>query len=347
MELDPAQAAQLARTLRDLRKSVNITQDQLAKAFSVESTVTSATISSWESASNPKTPPAARLSAYARFFATRRSLDGRPHLISEDELTEAERKRGRELEAQLLGLVNAGERINPFTFDAGPIVVICPDAPKSAQGPLALPQDPNFTKLHQFADLDAMIEIFGHLRYRNPALDVSYRLASEVAADDLTSHVILLGGIGWNEVTEQMQETVQDELHVAQVNDPDLHTGEPFVVDGVKKFDPTWGEPDAQGNARLKEDVGLLARLPNPYNSSRTLTICNGIHSRGVFGAVRCLTDHRVRDANERYLAERFPDGRFALLLKVSVIANETMTPDLQNPDVRLYEWPPANGVAA
>ena len=46
-----------------------------------------------------------------------------------------------------------------------------------------------------------------------------------------------------------------------------------------------------------------------------------------------------MRDANERYLAERFPGGRFALLVRVPVVTNETLSPDLQNPATRLYEW--------
>jgi hypothetical protein len=46
-----------------------------------------------------------------------------------------------------------------------------------------------------------------------------------------------------------------------------------------------------------------------------------------------------VRDANERYLAHRFPGGWFAILVRVPVVANETLSPDLQNPATRLYEW--------
>ena len=48
-----------------------------------------------------------------------------------------------------------------------------------------------------------------------------------------------------------------------------------------------------------------------------------------------------MRDANERYLAERFSDGPYALLLRVPVVGNETLSPDLQNPYMRLHEWPP------
>ena len=91
-------------------------------------------------------------------------------------------------------------------------------------------------------------------------------------------------------------------------------------------------------------DVAYVARLRNPFQFDRTLTICNGIHSRGVLGAVRCLTDATVREHNEKYLADRFPAGEFAMLLRVRVLGNETLSPDLRDPTVRLYEWEPKHG---
>ncbi len=76
-------------------------------------------------------------------------------------------------------------------------------------------------------------------------------------------------------------------------------------------------------------------------NLARTLTLCNGVCGRGVLGAVRCLTDGQLRDHNEAYLAERFGDSRrFGLLLRVPVLRGNTLTPDLNNPNMRLYEWP-------
>jgi hypothetical protein len=342
--LEPGQAARLARTLRDLRESrwpgVKLKQAQLATALSTESNVVAATISSWESTTNPKAPPTARLEAYARFFATRRSLDGDPHLIPEAELTADERKEYHALEEQLLGLLRGkGEsHRSTFTFDDGPVTVICPEAPREAQSGLADETNPNFSKLQKYADLDALIEIYGHLRASNSALDIFHRLTSEAVADDLSTHVILLGGIGWNRITRRFQEAI-DQVPITQVNDRKVPSGEVFEVDGGERFYPSWereeGKPD-----ELTEDVGFIGRLPNPFNLNRTLTICNGIYSRGVLGAVRCLTDARVRDANEEYLANRFPDGRFALLLRVPVVSNETLSPDLQNPGARLYEWP-------
>jgi hypothetical protein len=84
-----------------------------------------------------------------------------------------------------------------------------------------------------------------------------------------------------------------------------------------------------------------LARLPNPFNSSTTLTICNGVFAGGVLGAVRTLTDDKLRRQNERYLAARFgSEDRFAILMRVPVLRGTTMTPDLRNESMRLFEWP-------
>ena len=347
MALKTNQAVRLARRLRDLRESTwpghELTQVQLAKALSSEGRVASATLSSWESTTNPKTPSEARISAYARFFCTRRSLEGGPHLIPEDQLRPAELERFRELESQLLELLSPeGRKVQrTFQFEAGPVVVICPTAPTRLQGPLADKQDPNFTKMRQYGDLDALIELFGHLRAENPNLDVFHRLTSDVESDDFSSHVILLGGIGWNKVTRRFQSAIS-QVPITQTAVDDLDSGEIFRVDaadGAQSFYPEY--EDLGDGKELIADVGYVARLRNPFKVNHTLTICNGIHSRGVFGAVRCLTDASVREENEKYLADRFPGGEFAILLRVPVVMNETLSPDLQNPDARLYEWAP------
>lgn len=352
MALEPGRAVRLARALRDLRVSewpdVDLTQSQLAGALSAESRVAAATLSSWESLSNPKTPTAARLSAYARFFATKRSIDGGPHLIPEAELTPGERRRYGELEEQLLSLLHAseGERRSLFSFDEGPVTIVCPELPDGERGPLADTSNPNFNRLQQFADLDALMEMWGHVRAENPDLETGIRLPRDVVADDFSAHVILLGGIAWNRVTRRFQAAIS-QVPVVQVRDDrKLETGDTFAVKDAsidQSFFPSWEELP-EGGQELIEDVALIIRLRNPFQSSRTLTICNGIHSRGVLGAVRCLTDKAARVANEGYLAEQFPDGLFAILTRVPVLGNETLTPDLPNPHMRLYEWAPKDG---
>ena len=233
MALNRTQAVKLARALRELRESTpdhELTQAQLANALSSEGRVASATLSSWESTTNPKTPSAARISAYARFFCTPRSLEGEPHLIPEDQLKPNEVDRFQELESQLLDLFSPEERKvkRSFQFEAGPVVVICPTAPSEVQGPLADKQDVNFTKMQQYGDLDALIELYGHLRAENPTLDVFHRLTSDVVSDDFSSHVVLLGGIGWNKVTRRFQ-SATSQVPITQVTVDDLKGGDIFT----------------------------------------------------------------------------------------------------------------------
>lgn len=229
--------------------------------------------------------------------------------------------------------------------DSGPVTLICAKLPREKTSPLADPTDPNYTELLSYADLDAFAELYGHIRAENPTMDVFYKLSSRFSPNDLSGHMVLLGGIGWNEITERV--STMSHLPIRQVADPKIQTGEIFIVDSdgrEQKFLPKWTvyPGGLEDRSELIEDVGLIARTPNPLNSSRSLTICNGIHSRGVLGAVRALTDARLRESNEKYITENFADrSTFAILARVPVIEGRTMTPDLRAVDCVLYQWPP------
>lgn len=353
MQSMPPAALQLAQRLRQLRlqwADARLTQEKLAAAFSTEEKLAAATVSSWESVTAPKLPPQNRLRAYARFFATPRSVEQAvPALLALDDLTPDEQEAYAALETELLGL-RASATGSPaeeetafgrsWRFgEGGRVTVVCAELPDEEKGPQAKPSDPNYTELQRYADLDGLMELFGHIRAENPLMDVRFKIPPEVEPDDLTDHVVLIGGVIWNEITGRLSEMAG--LPIRQVAHPELLTGEIFVADldgQEKEFWPKWA--DAQHTV-LAEDVGLLARVPNPLNSSRTLTICNGIHSRGVYGAVRSLTDAQLRAANERYIAAHFGQSlSFAILMSVQVIKDRGMTPALNGDGVILYQWP-------
>ena len=354
MQPTPPAALQLAQRLRQLRlqwADGRLTQGLLAAAFSAEEKLAPATVSSWESTTTPKLPAPHRLRAYARFFATQRSVEQAvPTLLALGDLTLDEQAAYTALESELIGLRttaaggHAEEEVGfsrSWLFgDTGRITVVCAELPGKEKGPLAEPSDPNYTELQRYADLDALMELFGHLRAENPSMDVRFKIPAEVEPDDLTNHVVLIGGVVWNsEITGRLSEMAR--LPIRQFAHQKLLTGEIFSadVDGREvEFWPKWA--DAR-RTMLAEDVGLFTRVPNPLNSSRTLTICNGIHSRGVYGAVRSLTDAQLRDANERYIAANFGQSdSFAILMSVQVIKNRGMTPDLNGDGVVLYRWP-------
>lgn len=114
-----ATAASLARRLRELRSSqfpgVRLKQSDVARALSGDERVAVSTLSAWENVSKPTLPSKDRLAAYARLFATARSLEGRPHLLPLTNLTDAEDEVRRELERELFRLrdEDAGETVPP------------------------------------------------------------------------------------------------------------------------------------------------------------------------------------------------------------------------------------------
>lgn len=335
----------LAHRLRELRQQWpgnRITQGMVAEAFDAST----ALVSSWEKAS--AVPPLGRLRAYATVFATRRSLeDGHLRVLDDADLTADEVAVRDGLYAELSSLraaVAPEPQSDPeagtwrFT-DGGPIRLVCGRLPDQHRGDYASEGSYNYTELFGYADIDAMVELFGHLRKLNPDSDVRFMLAQDLKSDDLSAHVVLIGGQAWNPAVRFYTKLAG--LPVRQVEDENVEDGDVFEIGPEgrrRRFLPTFLEGDP--SLGLIEDVALFARMPNPSSPQRTLTICNGIFSRGAYGAVRTLTDASVRQANEDYLASRFAgNSEFGLLLRVPVLGGATSTPDLTSDYHRLYVW--------
>jgi len=353
MQSVPPEQVELALRLRSLRlekwPDSKLTQGVLATVLGGDEPLSPATVSSWENRSAPKLPPRERILAYAQFFATRRSVEPAPQLVPIESFTPEEQASYETLRDELLRLHAAttgsnqadlivGRRSWYFT-DSGPLTLICAHLPEEQTGPLAKVSDANHTELMSYADLDAMVELHGHVRMENPPMEVFFRSAPNMVADDLTGHLALIGGIAWNDITRWILDQIQ--LPVIQKEIPAIKTGEIFIArtdDGSREFLPKWSQTDPP---ELIEDVGLLVRMPNPLNSNRTLTMCNGIHSRGVYGAVRALTDKRLRESNERYIARTFRNSQqFGILMRIRIIGGKAMTPDFSIPGTVLYQWP-------
>jgi len=127
-------------------------------------------------------------------------------------------------------------------------------------------------------------------------------------------------------------------LPIGQVNDL-LKTGKIFAAEAERKEGQFWPEWADEGKTVLAANVDMPARVPNPLNANRNLTICNSIHSRGVYGAVRTLADPASRDANEWRISTTFGDARSFAILMSAVIRTKVMTLDFNSPDVVLNKW--------
>jgi hypothetical protein len=194
--------------------------------------------------------------------------------------------------------------------------------------------------LYRYAELDSLLELFGHLRATNPTSRVQFRAANQLSADDYSGHLISLGGVDWNEITTRTLERLQ--LPVKQVNEWSKPGGAFFEVtdDDGKKVAHRPQLDESGGEKLLREDVALFVRAASPYNQRRIVTICNGMYGRGTYGAVRALTDEGFRDRNAEYVRARFADSEsFGILTRVTVENNVTLTPDWTLPDTVLFEW--------
>jgi len=356
--VEPAEGPQtaLAWRLRGLRKERGITQGQLAKALGRGKQLSTALISSWENLTTPVPPPIYHLEAYALFFATERSVQR--GLPDPADLTPAERAARDQLLDDLIALREAVTTVTPTTGQAAvteptvqslwrfpaeqDITIVCAPLPDTelVGASYTDPDDPDYVRLSRFADVDALIELYGYVRTVNPKNKVKYRTSNEMRGDDYTAHLVLIGGVDWNEATRDMFQRVP--IPVSQTTRKHAGDyGEFTVVEGGTKrsFKPVLAEDGPR--PKLVEDVAHFYHGRNPYNRKRTVTFLNGMFSRGTYGVVRALTDARFRDRNEAYLRERF--GRsdaFSVLTRVPIVNGRVVTPDWTVPDNRLHEWP-------
>jgi hypothetical protein len=368
----PAQV-ELARLLRSLREDHwpghGLTQAQLGQALGGEHPLSVALISSWESLTRPRVPPSGRLDAYASLFATERSVEGEAvRLLEAGELTDDERARRDQLSQRLSALRTAAlaavearreaaraDETMIDTFGSGtwrfadgrPVTIVCSELPPRdrARLPHSDPAGPDFVEAYAYGELDALIELYGHIRAVNPRSQVSIRLPDALEPDDFVTHLVVLGGTESNEAMKFVLDRLDLAVHQVLAADAvdRVHDAYFEVVDGGERrqYRPVARETDH--GVELVEDVGHLFRSVNPFNVKRTVTICNAMFGRGTLGVVRALTDAWFRDRNESYISARFPDRRtYSILTRVPVVTGRTMTPDWTLPHVRLHEWPPA-----
>lgn len=385
----------LASRLRELRHAWSVTQRQLSEALGLSG----ALVSSWENGT--AIPPEERLNGYARFFATHRSIEQDPPALvpSEDLTAEEERVRGDlidelvHLRAEAVGGPEArqpqrgalGGRFWYFP-DGLPITILCtplsqkqlgytPEAAEAGDLPSAVqyatnPSHPNQVRNLGNGDIDALLELVGHIRAENPTADVRWLTYDRIAtADQLTGHLVVLG-LGDADISPVplgTTDAVRDLLRVIRLpfssrwpdhSDPEFDgqfvvtvdangvaTSDPDEVVSEEAYRPRFlrdeSDPErprirVRGAPQLLADVALIVRTRSPLNPATTVTICGGIFSRGTYGAVRAFTDAKFRARNEKWLDEAVDPGDFWLIHQVSVFSDKTITPDLSRAANRL-----------
>jgi transcriptional regulator with XRE-family HTH domain len=350
-------AHRLAERLRGLREREfrSLTQRQLASALGGAEPLSIATISQWEKPSSDRLPPPQRLAAYARLFCTSRSFaSGTPRLLRDDELTAQERERETELYEELLdlreraqstdvaagssGLPSMEHRSSLWHFpDDSAISIVCSDVPRADRPAYADQGHLNYSRYAKHADLDALIEVYGQVRAENMGSWIRILSPKFLAHDFALNHLVIIGGAAVNDAAPWFAQGVPLPA-VQETGDTHIFSCE---VDGqVREFRSTY---DDDGN--LTHDIGFIARAPHKIVPGRTVIVLGGITSRGVHGAALAFIDPHVRNANMQYLTDAFGEAEtFLLLMRVPVRNEAALPPNLQDNDVRLYEWSAETG---
>ena len=344
-------ARRLAERLRDLREQERLTQKQLATLLGGSDPLNNATVSLWEKPGSDRLPPAQRLAAYARLFCTSRSFDGdRSRLLSPGELTEQERERERELYEELISLRELAAQSTPVLATAkGPrsalwdfpdpiaVSIVCSDAVEPP--PYSKPSHLNYASYARYADLDALVVVYGQAKADNPARMIRILPTDRLARDFALNHLIIIGGAASDAASVFAQDIPLPTAEEIPGTDPITHNFVCSIEDETRRFG------SLRDDGTLIQDVGLIARGPHPIIPGGTVTLLSGITSRGVHGAALCFIDSHVRDTNERYLERTFGDVEsFCILMNIRVQNDVALPPNLWRENTRLYEWSAETG---
>ncbi|WP_250007231.1 helix-turn-helix transcriptional regulator [Actinoplanes sp. M2I2] len=342
----------LADRLKELRTSARPGQPLTQRALSRVLGVSVPLISSWE---HGIVPPIERLDDYALFFALAEPVSSLPALeqlsVDEQQVYQELRRDLHALRGRGAGLPDAlsePEIPHPLRFPPGQAITIVPsELPAHVRnqfGDVSRPQGPDYVESYKYADLDALIELLSFIRGMNPTNPTTVGVPRELSTDDLTAHLIALGGVDFNEVTEAAL-TDLSHVPVKQLRRETFQETGAFSVGdaGGRRVEYSPKLRRDQGSTTLKEDVAHFLRAPNPYNRERTLTFFNGMYSRGSYGIVRALTDPKIQERNAAYVDRRFHStDTYSIVCRVKIVANEVVVPDWTVDDIRLHEWPEA-----
>jgi transcriptional regulator with XRE-family HTH domain len=336
-------ARRLAERLRGLREREHLTQKQLARVLGGADALSIASISLWEKPSSGRLPPASRLEAYSRLFCTSRSFEGdRIRLLRSSELTEQERARAAELYDELIVLRERAQSTNDVAPrsaiwhfpDPIAVSIVCSNALEPP--PYARHSHLNYSRYAKYADLDALVEVFGQVKADNPERMIRILPTDRLAQDFALNHLILIGGAASDAASLFAQDIPLPTPEEIPDTDPVTHLFKCTVGEETREFRSEWGEQEEI----LVQDVGLIARGPHPIVPGGTVTLLSGITSRGVHGAALGFIDSHLRDTNERYLESTFGNVEsFCILMNIPVQNDVALPPNLWRENTSLYEW--------
>jgi nucleoside 2-deoxyribosyltransferase len=214
-----------------------------------------------------------------------------------------------------------------WSFGAQPpaaINVIGPDTRRHNDLPHGMAPSrthPDFARLEFLGDKDSILEAKVQLTRLYSSLDAHIYPASWFQTPHYGEALVVIGGplgddgtgdgetSGGNRLTQEI--TKYFDLPITYTEDCE-----------TLLFQEQAHSAEYDAQAGMTADYGVIARLPNPWNSEKRLLLFHGIHTYGVLGAVRALGNTAEGKANAETITRLCgPDPLFFAWCKVPIVS--------------------------
>lgn len=188
----------------------------------------------------------------------------------------------------------------------------------------AYPTNPNYIYMHNFGDNDTIVETNAFLKMLYPKAKLFRHPSDNFAPNLYEENLLVIGGPGELETEGNIVCRRMMEKYESQIKYPD---GKDAMVYLDREFEPVFNS-----EGYLTKDYGYFARLPNPFNKDKSVVLISGIHTFGVLGSAKILSDHPNSRTNIEHLIQKLlptSDLAFEIFFEVQVIAGEVLCPEI------------------
>ncbi len=184
-------------------------------------------------------------------------------------------------------------------------------------------QSPNYVYLDRLGDKDAMIEIMILLSRLYPSAKIRKIVANDFPDESLDENLVIVGGAGTDEEPgNNICKTITEKINtqVSYINFEKMKVkGKEFLAEYDK-------------NKKIIADHGYFARIPNPLNPRSTVIMIHGIHTYGVLGASRALSDQPLAIKNIQKILDKIGlNPYFESWFRVDVLNGIVKIPEIKN----------------
>ena len=204
-------------------------------------------------------------------------------------------------------------------------------------------ESPNYDRFHKMGDKTAVWETLVLLARLYPDADVTVHVADEfdMESEMNRDNLVAIGGPGFgddegNRVCRLISQRMGSVVSYAEDYETMLADGDRLTA-------------SSKGGV-MSRDHGYFARFRNPYNPDSTVVLIHGIHTLGVLGAARALSDNAASLDNVKWALGRLgSDPSFESWFPVGVTGGVVDTPLMKDAKMSYFSDPagPADKCAA